>query len=137
MKKVISLVALWIVLLVVTLCLLATTPAHAAHQYLEKQYQTQWCLSIGGVTEFVLDDKTRVDCLTAEYAIEVEFAPKKFEAIGQTLFYAIQTNRKPGILLIMEQKADQRHLDRLTVVASRYGIKIWVIRPEDIKKGKR
>jgi hypothetical protein len=57
--------------------LLITTHALAGdHLHPERWYQEQWCEAMGGQTEVVLPDKTRVDCLTDEYAIEVDFAPK-------------------------------------------------------------
>lgn len=48
----------------------------------EKYYQTEMCQELGGEMEYLLFDKTRVDCLTDEYAIEVDFAKKWAEAIG-------------------------------------------------------
>jgi hypothetical protein len=45
----------------------------------------------------------RVDCLAAEYAIEVDWANHWAEALGQSLYYAGATNRKPGIILLCGQ----------------------------------
>lgn len=42
----------------------------------------------------------RVDILTDEYAIEVEIDNHWKQSIGQSLWYALQTNRKAGIVLI-------------------------------------
>lgn len=85
-------------------------PAYAAHLYKEKEYQEVWCKQAGGVTEYVLDDGARVDCLTDEYAIEFDFAPKWAEAVGQSLYYALKTVKKPGIVLIIEKESDRRFL---------------------------
>jgi len=74
----------------------------APHLHLEKEYQNAWCAAHGGVTEYVLDDQTRVDCLTEEHAIEFEFAEDWAQAIGQARFYAVSTRKKPGIVLIIE-----------------------------------
>jgi len=41
----------------------------------------------GGVIEYVLQDKTRVDCLTEEHAIEFDFANHWAESIDQALYY--------------------------------------------------
>jgi len=41
----------------------------AVHLHKEKEYQKVWCEQAGGVMEYRLDDGTRVDCLTGEYAI--------------------------------------------------------------------
>ncbi|MDQ7083821.1 MAG: hypothetical protein Q9M36_02335 [Sulfurovum sp.] len=42
----------------------------------EKYYQTLLCNELDGIIEKVLKDKTRVDCLTSRYAIEVDFSKK-------------------------------------------------------------
>lgn len=99
--------------------------AAAAHLFKEKEYQQAWCDEAGGVAEVVLDDRTRVDCLTNEYAIEFDFAAKWAESVGQSLYYAMKTGRQPGVVLIMEKDSDQRYLDRLQALAARYKIKVW------------
>lgn len=112
-------------LIILTLFLL---PLHAKHLHYEKVYQKVFCDHINGETEFVLQDKTRVDCLSNEYAIEVDFASKWHESIGQSLYYAIATNKKAGVLLILEdEKRDARYLKRLKKVATTNHINIWTI----------
>ena len=78
------------------------------------------------MSEYKLKDNTRVDCLTDEYAVEVDFAKKWAEAVGQSLHYAEMTGKKPAIVLIAG-KSDSRHLDRLMKVAKKYQIKVWVV----------
>jgi hypothetical protein len=77
--------------------------------------------------EYVLKDKARVDCLTNEYAIEVDFAKKWAESIGQSLFYAEMTDRKPAVGLILGDD-ESRFLNRLHHVATKFDIKIFIIR---------
>ena len=50
-----------------------------------------------GETEVVLPDKTRYDVVTETHAFEVEFASKWCEALGQSLWYSFQLNKKEGI----------------------------------------
>lgn len=105
----------------------------ASHIYLEKEYQNVWCKSNDGKTEVILQDGTRIDCLTNDYAIEFDFANKWAESIGQALYYANCTNKKPGVVLIMEKpQTDLRYLNRLKSVASKYDIKIWIMTPNDM-----
>ena len=73
-----------------------TLPVFAKHKHLEKEYQTAWCNAHNGIMEYKLDDNTRVDCLTNEYAVEFDFASKWAESIGQSLYYAQRTKRKTG-----------------------------------------
>ena len=99
----------------------------------EIDYQRHWCKKHKGVLEYRISDGTRVDCLTSEYAVEVEYAHKWAEAIGQSLFYAKMTDKKPVIVLIMAEKGDERFAKRLREVASEEKIKIWTIRPHDVR----
>jgi len=116
--------------LVITLLatLLFTSSALAAHLHKEKEYQEKWCARTGGVTEYRLEDGTRVDCLTESYAVEFDFAPKWAESIGQALYYSLMTGKRPGVVLIMENEGDERYLDRLNSVAEKHNIKVWIMR---------
>ena len=67
---------------------------------------------MGGKTEVVAGDRTRCGILTKTHAIEVDFGKKWAEAIGQSLNYSFQFNRRAGILLILET-SDQTYLFRL------------------------
>jgi len=96
-------------LLVVGLLGFFAGKAHA----LERDYQLAWCKDHNGTAEYVLDDRTRVDCLTATHAVEVDFAPKWAEAIGQSLYYSAKTGKRAGILLILRSADDERFLVRL------------------------
>ena len=83
---------------------------------------------MNGIKEYTLPDRTRIDCLTSSYAIEVDFAKKWAESIGQSLYYGLMTNKRPGILLIMEKpKKDIRYLKRLKKVVEIQKIRIWTI----------
>lgn len=99
----------------------------------EKDYQRHWCKKHKGELEHRLSDGTRVDCLTSEYAVEVEYAQKWAEAVGQSLFYAKMTGRKAGIVLIMTERGDERFAKRLREVASAEKIKVWTIRPDNLR----
>lgn len=94
----------------------------------EKYYQTKMCEQLGGDMEYVLFDKARVDCLTSEYAIEVDFAKKWAEGIGQALYYAEVTGKKPAVALIVEEDEDKKYIDRLDRVASKFGIRVILLK---------
>ena len=78
------------------------TPALAKHKHTERWYQQQWCAQHGGVAEYVLPDKTRVDCLTTTHAWEFDFASKWYEGVTQALHYGRLTGKRPGLVLILE-----------------------------------
>jgi len=121
------------ILIVAVSVLTALTGCFSDRPLHEKDYQRFWCKKHKGELEFRLNDGARVDCLTAEYAVEVEYAQKWAEAIGQSLFYAKSTGRKPGILLILGDKGDERFARRLRTVTVEEKIKVWTIRPQDLK----
>ena len=87
--------------------------ALAKHEYPEKVYQKYWCDKNKGITEYKLDDGTRVDCLTDKLAVEFDFAPKWHECIGQALYYGRKTNKTPACVLILEKEEDIRFFNRL------------------------
>ncbi|OPX26860.1 MAG: hypothetical protein B1H07_03365 [Campylobacteraceae bacterium 4484_166] len=93
----------------------------------EKYYQNIFCKKLSGRTEVVLDDKTRVDCLTDIYAIEVDWAKKWAQGIGQALYYGLKTKKRPAVALIVGHK-DQRYIKRLETVAKKHNIKIFKIK---------
>ena len=103
-----------------------TQSAFAARKNSERHYQEQWAKEHGGKIEVTLPDKTRCDIVTKDFAIEVDFADKWSESIGQALYYAFQTNKKPAVLLIMEDQKDRRFLFRLNSVLVHYKIDIEV-----------
>lgn len=106
----------------------------SARLYPEKLYQTAWCSANNGNAEVPLYDKSRVDCILPEYAIEFDFANKWSEAVGQSLYYGYMTRKKPGIVLIMEQEQkDKAYLNRLNKIATLYGITVWIMRPSDLE----
>jgi hypothetical protein len=96
----------------------------------ESYYQDIFATEIGGRTEVTAGDGTRCDILTDSYAIEVDFARKWGEAIGQSLNYGFQFNRQAGIVLILEKPSDRKHLIRVNSIIQYYGlpIKVWEMR---------
>lgn len=119
-KKIIILLAL---LLTNSICV------SAKHLYPEKFYQKEWCNRYNGVMEYRLKDGTRVDVVTKNYAVEFDFAPKWAEAIGQSLYYAKKTGKKPAIILIIEKPTDFRYYKRAEFLAKEYKIKLWYMTP--------
>ena len=78
----------------IILLLMAAAPAWAGHKHPEEWYQEKWCREQRGQAEVVLPDRTRCDCLTKTHAIEFDFGPKWAEAIGQALYYGMQTGKR-------------------------------------------
>lgn len=97
----------------------------------EKDYVNKYC---SGIKEYILPDKTRIDCLTDEYAIEFDFAKKWAESIGQSLYYAKMTGKKPAVAIITSGKQDLKYINRIKEADER--ITIFEIPTEDYLKDK-
>ena len=90
----------------------------------EKYYQDIECYIAAGVTEYTLPDRTRVDCVTEYIAVEVDFAYKWAESIGQSRHYASILGLFPVIWLIMESDKDCKYLLRLMPIANEDRIRV-------------
>ena len=114
-----------------TLLLLTLLISGNVYAESERYYQHLFCNDTGGISEVTLSDRTRVDCLTFGMAIEVEFASKWKNSIGQAVHYARMTDRQPGIALIMVSAKDCKYLDSLkkALVFLIRPISMWEIGP--------
>ena len=97
----------------ILLNLLIFLPVEAKHIHTEKEYQAYWCEKHNGQMEYILPNKARVDCLLPDMAVEVDFAKKFHECIGQALEYSKWTHKTPACLLIVEQEKDWKYVKRL------------------------
>ena len=93
----------------------------------EAHYQEIAAKKYSGQTEVTVPDGTRCDIVTETHAIEVDFADKWAEAIGQSLNYSFQLNKKAGILLILEKPDDERHLIRVQSIIKHFKLTIDVL----------
>ena len=114
------------------LALLLAANAQAKHRYKEEYYQKKWCEAQGGTTEYILPDRTRVDCLTKTHAVEFDFGPKAYESVGQSLWYSLNTGKKAGIVLILENPGDNRYWERLNAIVDQGMLPIdtWMMEGE-------
>lgn len=111
-------------LIAILLVTLFPSLAWAAHQHPEKYYQDKWCADHHGQTEVVLPDNTRADCITATHAIEFDFGNKWAEAIGQALYYSLQTGKRAGIVLILESESDRKYFIRVNSTIFNFNLPI-------------
>lgn len=54
-----------------------------------------------------LRSRGEVDCLSEAFAIEVDWADKWAEAIGQSMYYAAETGKKPAIILLCRSSSQR------------------------------
>ena len=97
----------------------------------EAWYQDVWCRGMKGKVEVRMEDGRRIDCLTSTHAIEVEFARKWPEAVGQSLDYSMLTGKEAGIVLVLKTPGDHAYWQRLKTVINHYNlpIRLWKLGP--------
>jgi hypothetical protein len=98
----------------------------------EADYRTVLCDRPGWSQEVPLSNGTRADCLSPTEAIEIDFANKWAEAVGQSLSYAASTGKRPAIILICKRSQSDRNCLRWsltlaeTVAAWNLPIRVWL-----------
>jgi hypothetical protein len=114
-------------ILLILLLSISLNAKYHKHIHKEKYYQIHGAKQLNGAIEYKIKG-IRVDILTKEYAIEVDFAKKQYEAIGQALLYSIYTKKKAGIVLISEDpRLDLKHILRCKTVCRKHNITLWII----------
>lgn len=90
-----------------------------------------------GAQEEVAVTNGRVDLETNTHAIEVERAPKWKNSIGQALWYGLQRNKQPGIILLIETPAQRKYAIQLGSALDYAGlsnsISVWLW-PDDFPR---
>jgi len=92
----------------------------------ESWYRDRFCAELGGETE-VRVKGGRIDCLTDRYAIEVDKAANWKEGIAQARWYAIQTGKIPGLLLITRPGGPYRQYAEEYLHAVGAYVRIWTM----------
>ena len=95
----------------------------------EGDYVNMYCK---GIIEYKLSDRTRVDCLTDEYTIEYDWAKKWAESIGQSMYYAKMTGKKPAVAIIIKSPYERIYIKRIE--KANPDIKIFEIKAENYKE---
>lgn len=115
--------------IVVLFLVFLSSNCFAGRLHPEKWYQNKWCAEHGGQIEVILPDRTRCDCVTETHAIEFDFGNKWAEAIGQSLYYSLQTSKKAGIVLILESIEDRKYWIRMNSTIKHFNLPIdtWPI----------
>ena len=95
----------------------------------EDYYNRQFCDEMSGQPEFRLKDLSRVDCLTDTHAFEADWADglKVYESIGQSLYYAAETGKLPGILLLIRKNKSEKHIRKVRRVIEAFELPIKLI----------
>lgn len=111
-------------------------PVQAKHLYKEAVYQDYWCSQRNGIQEYKLTDKSRVDCLLPDMAVEFDFAKKRDECLGQALRYGAYTKKTPACVLIVEKRKEFKYYYQLRYTIQKKGldVKLFTITPSVLIK---
>ena len=124
MRKIINLTTIFLIFTFFVL------PAFSKRLYREAEYNQKYCSNIGGTTEFRNADLTRVDCLTKTNAIELDFAEKWAEGVGQALYYSQLTGKKGKLVLILENPdVEMKYFERAKLLSKVYNFEVEYITP--------
>jgi len=95
----------------------------------EDYYNRQFCTEVSGQPEYQLPDKSRIDCLTNTHAFEADWADglKVYESVGQSLYYAAETGKQPGILLLIRKNGSDKHIRKVRRVIERWKLPIKLV----------
>jgi len=92
--------------------LYSSTISAQISNYSEKEISDYIQSLIGGERE-VSVKSGRIDLVHNDVAFEIDWANKWKESIGQALWYAQQSNKKPGIILILKKDSDYKYFIQL------------------------
>jgi hypothetical protein len=98
----------------------------------EQKFQERYCS--GMQQEVTMPSGARADCISEEYAIEVDLSNKWAEALGQSLHYASEKSLKAGIILVcVDPVVCNAHSYRLTSTAQKFKLPltVWFCFPDD------
>ena len=112
---------------VVILCFLVSGKMFAIEN--EDYYNKLFCKETGGSAEYILPDKSRIDCLTDTHAFEADWAQglKVYESIGQALYYSAETGKQPGILLLIKKKNSEKYIRKVRRVIDTFNLPIKLV----------
>jgi len=113
--------------LIILLTILIIQSSHALEN--EDYYNRKFCTQESGQAEYKLPDRSRVDCLTDTHAYEADWADglKVYESIGQSLYYAAETGKQPGILLLVRKKNSDKHIRKVRRVIESWSLPIKLV----------
>lgn len=93
----------------------------------ESTYRDVINMAFQGVKEFRLPSGKIVDIMTNNYAVEVDYVHKWAESIGQSLQYAMESNKKPMIVFIYDYANDYTLLNTVFPLIKRLEIALYTI----------
>ena len=94
----------------------------------EQDYVAAYCPQLNGEQEVRLPEGVRVDCLSADYAAEFDWARKWYEGVTQALYYAQLTGKDAMLVLIIkDEQRDARYIRRTRAFIKHYRLPLELL----------
>tara|TARA_Y100001934_G_C12317367_1_gene758230 strand:- start:564 stop:1154 length:591 start_codon:yes stop_codon:yes gene_type:complete len=95
----------------------------------EAEHKKEWCSKHNGEIDYKTRENFKVDCLTETHAIDFSAGEKWKQSLVQSYRNSVGTGKTPGIVLIIENAKDKKHLKQLrsAIAKRRLGIKTWSV----------
>lgn len=95
---------------------------------IERDYQRAYCMRPGWKIEVTLpDSRKRADCISPEYAVELDWVYKWRQCLDQAALYAQATGLKPLCVLIEDVAVTPALRETITNTAAQRGIELdWI-----------
>jgi len=100
-------------------------------------YQTEFdfvkeqCEIWEGEQDYLLQDQTRVDCMTEEMAVEFEFADNWKRALGPALHASSRTGKAAAIAMILRRESDEAYVKELMAVKKNFGLELKIFQVKE------
>ena len=90
-------------------------------------YEKKWCRDHSGASQVKMPDGTIAGCITSTHAVAFEFARNWKDAVGHALYISLETGKKAGIVLIIENEKDLAYVKLLdaTIAKFKLSIDVW------------
>lgn len=92
-------------------------------------YEKKWCKDHSGASQVKMPDGTLAGCITSTHAVAFEFARNWKGAVGRALYNSLESGKKAGIVLILENNKDLAYWKLLdsTITHFKLPIDIWKV----------
>ena len=115
----------WTVFLPITLLVLWLMPSPAEAKSFNEQYFTEQLANNHGFDLATGTREFRPDLMRDGVVVEVDWEKKIYEGIGQSLVYAHEFKRAPGIV-ILNDKMVGHNIDKYLPAIHSLNVKVWI-----------
>jgi hypothetical protein len=130
-----SIVVAKLIIISITITFFFLPVLDARSKQTEDSYRKKWCEEQNGQSNIKAANASYYDCVTKSYVIDVTSAKHWYLSIGKILQYSSETNKRAGLVIILETALEHQYWEELTSTIKKYDlpIDVWSIGPAKIK----